>query len=757
MRLPLNIHGAPPSTAAPAGPAKCSPGLLAALLLPLAAWAVLLLAACGTDRGATEDPPPPDPWAAAVTMATGDYEELRTRLDAILYDSTRLTVEETATIGAEEAPLKVPARIERKRAAAPPPEPLPPAAVFPAPDYVPGRRVLSLAEPPQAMAAADGPALFYAAQEGLMMWREGRPVERMFRHPLTSLQFSADGNTLLARSGDDVYLFGGPGWRREERLAVELPPGQVAWGPDPQTLMVFREYIQFSPAEERRIFLEVSRLDRETGRLSPAGWTASNRLAAAGTLPQAGLEWGHLWTPNRIDPLPAPLFRIDQGEVGPMLTGMDGMADIRPSADGEGNLFWIRTPKHESEVGRAWWRNIHWPAREEHQLTGRPASHVAVTPDGNSLFLVMEGTESPWELRHVRVAELRENRHRLDALRDEHARREQQLADLQADLERDLLRQQVGTTLRSTPHGPLLGAHPEPDEIRAMGEALRSRLREAFNIDLSNGETAASRLDRVLAETAGRLDEHPALILAVAAIFLESLPADAPWFLDAETTPTLSHDVTDTRHSDDLTFQGVLPFGVAREAISGRVKLAEAAREVIRTDDIPVYLLENLRMETLMALRLHHLKEDGFDAVNDTLGELMDLLDGEPTRALALLAVEQGQWHRREALALRGALRLAESAPTSADALGMLGDVLSTLYLLEEALPILEQAVLLDPQREDLHLALADCLLTLDRTDEARERYNIARVADRGDVIEEVIAGRMRLLEEIAAGEEEGP
>lgn len=726
-----------------------APSLRFAFLIPVIG--TLALSSCGREEEARDASLTPEPWDAAVANATVDHDTLLSRLDAILRESDSLTRPATDTIGTEEDSLELPARIDRSRSAPPPPEPLPPVAVFPIPDYIPGRGLLPLTTPPVAMAAADGPALFFATEEGIMMWREGRPVERVHPHTVTSLQFNADGSTLLARSGDEVHLFGGPGWRRGRRLDVDLPPGHVAWGVEPETLMIFREYIQFSPDEERRIFLDISRLDLETGRLSSAGWTAGTRLAAAGTLPQAGMEWGHLWTPYRIDPIPAPLFRMDDGAVGPMLTGMDGVADIQPAADGEGNLFWIRTPRRGGAGGRAWWRNVNWPPRQEYQLTGRPTTNVAVTPDGEDLFFVTEGSESPWELRRATLRELEENRHRLEALRVEQARREELLAELEADLERDLLREDIGSHLRPGEHGPLLRAHPSPANIDAMGAALRHRLAESFGISLSPGGNAAARLDRVLGEAAGRLSEHPALIIAVASVYIDALPPGATWFLDRAATGTLSQDVSDTRHTDNLTFQGVLPFGVAREAISGRLSLAEAVREVRREGELPVYLLENLRGETLMALRLHQLAEDGFDAEVDTLGELMDLLESNPTPALALLAVEQGQWHRRDSLALRGALRLAESAPASAEALGLLGDVLSTLYLLEEALPVLEQAALLDPQRQDLHLALADCLLTLDRIDEARERYAIARIADTGDVIEEVIEGRLRLLEEIAS------
>jgi len=431
---------------------------------------------------------------------------------------------------------------------------------------------------------------------------------------------------------------------------------------------------------------------------------------------------------------------------------MDGSVDLGPSMDKDGNLFWIRTPRRYSHAARAWWKNIRREGATELQITARPTTHVAAAPGGGMLAFVTEGLESAWEVRLATLPELETNRAALATMASIQREVDEKIRQTARDMERALTAMPLGEGLRGTQVGAALFTIPEPADIHAMGEALRASLKERFNLTIGSGQGAASRLDAFLEESGGRLEEHPAMILAIAGVLVDALPVSAGWFLENATEGSLSMDVRESRFTDGLTYQALLPFGAAREALAGRLSLEQVVRETMRDQHLPVYLLENLRTETLMELRLHQLREDGFDVENDNLGKLMDLLEEAPSRALATMATEQGLWMRRESLAMFGASRLARFSPTSPDALFQLADALSMAYLLEEALPFFEQAVALEPQRVELRIGLADCLLTLDRVDEAEAEYTLCSIADVSRVYTDVIAGRLQALAGLRAG-----
>lgn len=712
----------------------------------------LLLAGCGSDF--PPEPTGPEPWENAVRYAVGSREVLDRELEEILRASLELTREVTTTIGEGNRAKEVPARKPHDAQVLPTTWSVTPPPLFPRPEYVPGRRLFTLPDPPIAFAVANGGVVFFSDGEALYRRSEGRQSTRILNGDVSHLQFNEDGSVLLAKVGEDILFLEGDDWGTIRTHPHEIPQGRVSWSTEPGQLLVVSDLVQFAATEERRIFLDLYIHDLETGATRGARWADSHRLAAVGTLPPLAMTWGHLWRGYQINPIPAPLFLIEEGHLGGMITGMDGVADISPSANRDGHLFWIRTPRHGAHVGRAWWRGPGEGAEgKELQLTGRPTTHISTAPAGDHVAFVLEGGEGFWEVRMTTINELEAHRPALERLRTVHRGVEEKIRDLSRGLERDLLALDIGDSLRPSEFGTFLLDIPSPGEVDQMGEALRKRLVDNLGVNLGSGQGAASRLDMVLREAMGRLPEHPAIIMGVSSVLVDALPAGSQWYLDNATTGSLSVDVRDTLHSDDLTYQALLPFGVAREAIAGRLSLEQTTREVLGKGNLPIYLVENFRTDTLLNLRLYQLREDGFDAEKDNLGDLMDLLRDSDTPALAQMAVEQGLWMRREALALLGGLRLARGAPTNPEALFQLGEALSLLYLLEEALPFFQLAVELDPRRVDYRVALADCHLTLDEIDEAREQYTLANLADDAGIYREIIGARLetlRLIEEEA-------
>ncbi|MCC5876179.1 MAG: tetratricopeptide repeat protein [Candidatus Sumerlaeia bacterium] len=720
---------------------KVNPSIAAVAFTAL----VVILAGCG-DREAIQ-PTEPEPWEGAVAFAVGSKDALDKELGEILHASMELTRPVTATIGEGDQALEVPGRRPHDEQALPGTWSVTPPPLFPRPEYVPGRRLFTLTNPPGAFALGDGGVVFHGDGEGLYRRVEGRSSQRILDGEVTFLQFNAEATVLLAKVDEDVVFLDAPNFDTPRVHPHELPSGRVMWGVEDGELLVVSELIQFTSTEERRIFLDLYNHDISSGSTRAARWPDSHRLARTGTIPQLDMVWGHLWRRYQVDPIPAPLFLVTDGEIGGMVTGMDGMADVQPSANRDGHLFWIRTPRHESRAGRAWWRMPgDGASAEETQLTGRPTTHVAAAPGGGLVAYVTEGTEGHWEVRMVDISELESRRPALARMRETHVGVENKIKDFERALERDLLALEVGKSIKPSEFGTFLYEIPTVDEISAMGDALRTRAREQFGVTLGSGHGSSSRLDMILRETAGRIEEHPALILGVSSVLVDALPGEPVWYLDGATTGSLSVDVRDPRHTDGMTFQALLPFGIAREAIAGRFSLEEITREVLADEHLPVFLLENFRTDTLLDLRLHQLRLDGYNAETDNLGDLMDRLRDDDTPALAYMAVEQGMWMRREALALLGALKLARSAPTNAEAMFHLGEALSLLYLLEEARPFLEQAVALEPTRVDLRIALADCLLTLDLVEEAAGQYTLARLADTSAVYHDVLNGREEVL-----------
>lgn len=709
------------------------------------ALVALLLAGCGERDAPTAAEP--EPWEGAVAYAVGSREALDRELEEIYRATMEMTRSTTARIGEGSDAIEVPARKPHDEQALPATWSVAPPPLFPRPEYIPGRRLFTLPSPPTAFALGDGGVVFYGDEDGLHRREEGRAARTILDGDVTFLQFNADGTVLLAKVGENVVFLDGPRFDTPREHPHELPSGRVFWGLEDGQLLVASELIQFTSTEERRIFLDLYIHDIDSGTTRSARWPESHRLARTGTIPQLDMVWGHLWRRYQVDPIPAPLFLISDGEVGGMITGMDGVADTQPTANRDGHLFWIRTPRHDSRSGRAWWRTPgEGSTAEETQVTGRPTSHVAAAPGGELMGYVTEGSEGHWEVRLVQISELESRRPALGRVRETHAGVEGKIRDFERALERDLPALDVGKSIQPSEFGVFLLDIPTVADIDTMGGALRTRLREHFDVSLGSGHGAASRLDMVLREMGGRISEHPALILGVSSVFVDSLPGDPTWYLDSATTGSLSVDVRDPRYTDGLTFQALLPFGIAREAIAGRLSLEEITREVLTDETLPVFLLENFRTDTLLDLRLYQLRLDGYDAEKDSLGDLMDLLRDDDTPALSHIAIEQGMWMRREALALLGSLKLARAAPTSAEAMFHLGEALSLLYLLEEARPFLEQAVALEPQRVDLRIALADCLLTLDLIGEASEQYTLARKADTAAVYHDVLNAREDVL-----------
>jgi tetratricopeptide (TPR) repeat protein len=676
---------------------------------------LLAVALSSCDRGSGSAPPEEEPWRAALSPALPTRDAISDRVAAILARPVTPT------------PTAAPA----------PTEPPPPAEPF-------GRACRTLAAPPPALAITnagavlfgDGSATWYLAVDG--------SVRRLHDTTASVLQLDADGERLLLKHGSELVILTGPEFSRIERRTTLPVEGTAAWL-DAGHLLLARDHVVFTATERRRVVLDIYLYDLATGTAMPAPWADESPLAAIGTLPPLGIMWGHLVTPWRAEPMPAPILRLQDGIVAGIMTGRPRVADTHPTAARDGALLWVRTWRHGSTTGRAYWKPPGLGEDGAVELTTAPTHRAAVSPDGGWLVVAVQGRDGV-ELRRASRAEVDAQ---LDAARTRRAATEARAARyqaLEARLAARLAALPIGRSLLQADFGPVLADVPTPADCDLLADALLAELQA---LGLAEGADWPA-LEDALAEVAPFVDEHPALVLAVGGLYARALGPDATWLLDTATTGTLTADVSAVTLGDGLSHRVALPFGAAREILAGRRGLLRAAPSLAHAAGTPLFMAENYGEDTRRAVLDDLIARAGVDPLAMGEGPLVEYLarpDAEP--AVAMLAIRFGRIAGRPALRLAGAMALATAVPQSADALLDLGDALADSYLYEEAIPILERACIAAPESLDAHLALCDAHIVVGDLAAATALLDRARELDPGGTEAELIASRVDLLIEL--------
>lgn len=566
------------------------------------------------------------------------------------------------------------------------------------------------------------------------------------------LQLNADGTKLLVQSHRDVWVLEGGNFEKQ-RLYKVHPPGIAWFALEPGRLLFVSETINLSAAAKRRIRLEAAYFDLETEEKIDAAWKPFGIYAKIGTMPQAGIRWGHLAQPYKIDPTPASIVIMDDGTPIDYLTTPNEAADIRPAADSERNLFWIRTYRRGGGTGRAFTKQIGKTGAREIQLTSLPTHNVTVSPNGKHIAYSVTNGQF-FEIYRILKDDFPNHEETFRAFAAADRAMISKARGLMEDIRAALLELPAGAKLQEGGLGEELSMPPDEKTIDAMAGALRASLRSRFGLTTEPGMMEIANIDYLLDEMGDYLSETPPLIIALGGVVADAMPEGTRWFLD-DAYNTLSLEVNELTSSDDMTYTALLPFGIARERLAGKLKLTRILDEITELSERPLYMVEHFSPTIMQAIETEEWRRSGMPMDTTTFGDFYEQLKGRPGEndVVNLIAISTGRAQQFSPLELRAAANLAKNNPASPEALRLLARTLSDLYYTHDALKLYRQAASLAPDDPHLRLAYADMLFRVDDLEEARKQYEIARRLDQPGVYTKTIEGRVRLIDNSKSGD----
>ncbi len=620
------------------------------------------------------------------------------------------------------------------------------------PPPLPGEVVHDTAvQPHDAVALNDGAVV--VAKEDAVLLVKGQRWSTLLDEGADYLQLDAEGKRLLVQHRSRIWILSGVDFR-DQKLYQEHPRGRAWWALKGNKLLFVEEQLNLDATQKRRIRLKLSSFDPESEEVREADWAPRSRYAALGTLPSAGKLWGHLSQAYQIDPLPAPLLELEDGTPKGFLTSTDRAADVHPSADQPGNLFWIRTWKRNGNTGRGYFRDAPETPGSGKPFTARPAYTVSVSPSGEFIVYTIRNEQGRYEVRRIDRAALDMYESRLAAFRSANKELLSNALGLSDDLHKALRKTALGDAIREEGLVRSLDAPPDVETTREMADALRSSMAKRFGLEMEAGMPELVAVDALMERIGDYLDETPGLILALAGVFSEAVEESPAWYLE-DASKNLNMDIMEPTTGDDLSYTAVAPFGIARERISGRLSLAEEAARINETAERPIYLVENFGAATLQGIEFEEWKKSGLPEDTFSLQQLNDYLDAVESNndVVNLIIYSTARREKAEPLRLKAALALARENPTSSTALRLLGEALSDQYYTEPACEVYALAVLLDPRETGLRLSFADCLLSLNDLAGAEEQYDLIRLLDTAGIYEDILTSRYRLLKDFRAEE----
>lgn len=712
-------------------------------LWPGALLLALFLSSCGGEdrRG--------DVYTGPGAAVAGSEEALSARVTAIIEASTKATQESpyrsTDLFGRT---VELPGRARLAKPAVEVPATTPPDLYPGAPEPI-GTVAFLLEELPAALAVGNEGEIVYTENRRTMLWRIGGETVPLADRAADQLQFDATGERLLLQIQDEVVILAGSGWA-DRRTFRQHPPGTAWWAPERGQLFFTREILDFDASARNRVQMEIAYFDLASERTVPANWSVMGRYARVGTLPPIAGTWGVLTRPYMLDPVPGALYRIEEGTPVEPLTTTREEADIHPSADRQGRLFFIRTPRHRSGGGRAMYRQFDWPEGRAEQITLGPTHLVSAAPMGPWLAVVQGTKAEGYQVRMIDKERLSAEEARFRVYTEKGDALSASAREVEAALIRHLAARPEGRHVKESEFGPIYDAVPTQELVQDMANALRVALRVRFGIDEQNPLALLKQVDYLFDRIHASTSEHPAMIMALAGLFAEALPT-AKWSLDGASTE-LSVEVREIFRDGDPAGTLVLPFGAARERIALQISLSEIAAALNAEDRQPVYLVENFGGETNHHVATAEWRDAGLPQSMGTLAEVDSALEREDLSPQVLQRIHQlARQHKEPEMAIKAALQLAERYPDRPAVLRALAATFMESYHTREALAVFEQAALLDPADAGTRFRIGDALIALDRLKEAREAFETAALLPGGDSYADEIAGRLSLIADLEA------
>ncbi len=735
------LAAAPPRAGFPAHPASWL-----VLALP-----VLFLTACRP----TEDPPQP-----YLSPAAAAFEERGLHLDdavaEVLERARQASEAEEIEINLPNGPFVQVRRTSEHELASRATGAIARSSWRPrVPDIPPAGEVLhETAVAPTALAAADDGTVFLATDRVLRIRGTDAP-ETVLDLTSNYLLWDAEGERLAVSAEGEAFLLHGEDYAERTELGA-VPTGPMAWDLGGAKLLFFRDHMLLDAEELDRIFLEGSELNLETGELEETGFAPFRRYAAVGTLPTAGIVWGHLRQSHQIDPVPAPLVHIEDGAPVGLITQTTEAADIAPTASATGDLAWVRTHRMGAASTRAYLGRLDGEERPL-LLSPAPALHVALSPGGEWGALVTEEKTGSYTVRRFAVEEVR-------ARRDEFARLAEadrrfaghattigaRLRDAYASLPEVRTAEEEGTQ-----H---FAGEVSPSSIQRMQRALAQAMQRTLGLELDVSPASLAELDAFLDFAAPHLpEEDPAWIAALGFHFGTVLKEEREGrWLTERWSGGLSTQVAEDFGTDELTYAIACPLATARMVLAGETTFRESwARMTSEQRGLPFYLADSLSEEAIDAIELLEFERSGLPPEAVRMGRLRNLLwEGEGlTPAACLFASRVGQNYDSQELRVLGAWRLAQIDPARPAALEALARALADAYETELAGEVYELLLEFSPGDVGPRIEYADLLATLGRFDEASAQYHAAAHYDETDAFAHDLQERLELVERLRADE----
>lgn len=703
---------------------------------------VFLVTAC---RGPQEEPEPyRSPTAEAFTERGLSLAEA---VEEVLKEARRLSeaVEEAIELpdGSMTTVRRTPLHVlEGRTIGARPRSSWQPAV----PDVPPAGEVLYSADSvPKALAVGDDGALFLGTDRVLRIEQDGEPEEIVEAEP-SHLLWDAKGERLAIAAGGQAFLLDGTGLKD----LGEVPTGTMAWDLSGEKLLFFRDHLVLEPEEVDRIFLEGARLDLETGELEETGFTALRHFAAKGTLPPAGIEWAHLRQSRQIDPVPAPLVHVENGEPMRLITQTTDAADLTPTASARGDLAWLRSHRAGAASARAYLGTIRGE-KDALLLSTAPTLHVAIAPGGEWGALVTEEETGRYAVRRFRLEEVRERREDFARLQEADRRFAGHTATLGARLHEayGLLPEVRTAEQAGEPH---FAGTVSRSSLQRLARALASGLERTVGIELDGTATSLAELDAFLDFATPHLPEDdPAWLAGLGSYFGAVLEREqgAQWVLE-RWRGDLSAGVENDFGTDGLTYAIACPLVTARMVLAGETTFRQAhARIASREGGLPFYLAESLSEDAVDVIELLEFERAGLPPEAVRLGRLRNLMwEAEDlTPAACLFASRVGEDYGAEELRVLGAVRLAQLDPSRSGALEVLGRALAETYEMDLAARVYEVLLEFEPARVGARIEYADLLATLGRFEEASRHYSAAGYFDQAGTFEADLAERQAFVQ----------
>ncbi|MDK2972051.1 MAG: hypothetical protein PWP23_1806 [Candidatus Sumerlaeota bacterium] len=702
--------------------------------------AVFLVTACGESAQESPSGTSPDGQDALE-------ETLALRVDAILELADQRTEKTTITL---ENGDRVAARLPRKRDIT-----FARAAITLNPkmhEATPGEIVASHSFDvlPAALLVDDEGTVVMAESERVVASPRGEATRTLAEGTASTLQWNAAGTELLAS---------GPGLKK----AIAWPDGKVAWdgstrteltgylvyAPQGDDFWLLRDYVQFDASEDVRIYWKTWEVGRESGKPRELLHSPSF-VSSLGTLPLAGIVWGHQIESHVLFPDPAPIWQID-----PQLqsVGVDSLVkeepggwriritrpgedvDLNPSVDRQGRLLFIRATRRirGAEGGvllgpsaRVFLSDLH-DATAERALTAEPTLDAALSPSGEWIAMLV--------IRDGKGVVLRARTEDLLArdLSDALEAREEFVTGAKALVED--LRLALATVDKAPPDEAGLYTPPTPALLETMKAALYRGLAHHAGIDLPDDGRALGMLDAYLDEADGLIPEEPATVAAIAAMYGSVLAneANADWMLETarEEMSYSMTQATDTEREFMRTLHA--PFYVARERLAGRMPLRATAEELLRGTWMRITLAENFGPETLPTLVNRAAVECGATNEEEPTAALMErvVLEHPENDVMNRVAESWAIQNDVFGVELAASINRASSHPEVPENLTRAARALESGGYADLAMRLYAKAVELGPDNVDVLIAAAQGNINDGRLDEAEELLKRARAADR--------------------------